>query len=186
LPHPRLPRQTNSTKGIPMRFHGLMVIRDEDDILPQCLAHLLEWIDAIYILDLGSKDSTWQIVQDAAARDHRIVPWKSFPYRFDESLRVYVFNAFRSRIEDGDWVLRLDADEFYHVTPREFVASHLAPHETLVYLAWYYFRLTSHEIEDYESGKINIAEDRQCPIAQRRRFYKIPQYAEPRMFRYRS
>jgi hypothetical protein len=169
-----------------MRFHGLMVIRDEDDILPQCLAHLLEWIDAVYILDLGSKDSTWQIVQDAAARNHRVVPWKSVPYRFDESLRGYVFNAFRSRIEDGDWVLRLDADEFYHITPREFVTSHLAPHETLVYLAWYYFRLTSHEVEDYESGKIIVPEDRKRPIAQRRRFYKIPQYAEPRMFRYRS
>jgi hypothetical protein len=169
-----------------MRFHGLMVVRDEDDILPQCLAHLLEWIDAIYILDLGSKDATWDIIQNAAAKDSRVVPWKSCPYRFDESLRGYVFNAFRSRFRDGDWVLRLDGDEFYHITPREFVRSHLAPHETLVYLAWYYFRLTSREVEDYESGKVNLAEDRNRLIEARRRHYKIPEYAEPRMFRYRA
>jgi hypothetical protein len=169
-----------------MRFHGLMVIRDEDDILPQCLAHLLKWIDAIYILDLGSKDSTWQIVQEAAARDRRIIPWKSEPYRFDESLRGYVFDAFRSQFEDGDWILRLDADEFYEMTPREFVSRRMHPHESCVCLAWYYFRLTSREVEDYEAGKMALMEDRCRPIEDRRRFYKIPEYAEPRMFRYRA
>ena len=168
-----------------MRFHGLMVVRDEEDILPQCLTHLLEWIDGLYVLDLGSKDATWQIVQAAAARDHRVVPWKSRPYRFDESLRGYLFNAFRSRVRDGDWVLRLDADEFFQIPPPEFVASRLQPRESCVCLAWYYFRLTSPEVEDYENGKIAIADDRKRPIEERRRFYKIPDYAEPRMFRYR-
>src|SRR5580704_677923 len=143
-----------------MRFHGLMVIRDEDDILSQCLAHLLTWIDAVYILDLGSKDNTWQIVREAAAKDRRIVPWKSEPYRFDESLRGYIFDAFRSRFEDGDWVLRLDADEFYEIMPREFVTQRLCPHESCVCLAWYYFRLTSREVEDYEIGKVTLAEER--------------------------
>ncbi len=169
-----------------MRFHGLMIVRDKDDILPQCLAHLLAWVDAVYILDLGSKDSTWPIVLEAAAKDRRIVPWKSEPYRFDDSLRGYVFDAFRSRFEDGDWVLRLDADEFYEITPREFVARRLHPHESCVCLAWYYFRLTSTEIDDYESGKVALSDDRRRAIGERRRFYKIPEYAEPRMFRYRE
>jgi hypothetical protein len=168
-----------------MRFHGLMVIRDEDDILPQSLAHLLTWIDSVYVLDLGSKDSTWSIVLDAAKKDRRIVPWKSEPYRFDESLRGYVFDAFRSRFEDGDWVLRLDADEFYEITPREFVSRQMRPYESCVWLAWYYFRLTSREVEEYESGKVALAEDRRRPIEERRRLYKIPEYSEPRMFRYR-
>ena len=169
-----------------MRFHGLMVIRDEDDILPQCLAHLLTWIDAIYILDLGSKDSTWPIVLEAAAKDRRIVPWKSEPYRFDDSLRGYVFDAFRSHFEDGDWILRLDADEFYDITPRDFVARRLRPHESCACLAWYYFRLTSTEVDEYASGKVALAEDRCRAIEDRRRFYKIPEYSEPRMFRYRA
>jgi len=163
-----------------------MVVRDEDDILSQCLAHLLTWIDALYVLDLGSKDSTWEILQNAAVKDRRIIPWKSCPYRFDESLRGYVFDAFRARMRDGDWVLRLDADEFYQIPPPEFVANHLQPHESCVHLAWYYFRLTSREVQDYEEGKVAIAEDRRRPIAERRRFYKIPEYAEPRMFRYRA
>ncbi len=169
-----------------MRFHGLMVVRDEDDILPQCLAHLLSWVDSLHILDLGSKDQTWDIVQDAASKDKRVIPFKSQPYRFDDSIRGFLFDASRSKFRDGDWVLRLDADEFYHVAPPEFIAERVLPHESLVNLAWYYFRLTSKEVEDYERGTIIISQDRQRPIEHRRRFYKIPDYAEPRMFKYRS
>lgn len=163
-----------------------MVVRDEDDILPQCLAHLLGWVDAVYILDLGSKDLTWDIVQDAAAKDKRVVPFKSQPYRFDDSIRSYIFHSFRSRFHDGDWVLRLDADEFYHIPPPQFIAERVLPHESLVHLAWYYFRLTSEEVGDYERGTVPLNMDRQRPIEQRRRWYKIPDYAEPRMFKYRS
>jgi hypothetical protein len=169
-----------------MRFHGLMVVRDEEDILAQCLTRLLEWIDAIYILDLGSMDATWDIIQSMAAGDKRIVPFQSRPYRFDDYIRGYVFEAFRSRFRDGDWVLRLDADEFYHVTPREFVSQRLLPGESLVYLGWYYFRLTSKEVEDYESGRVGTVADRARPIEERRRFFKIPDYVEPRMFQYRQ
>ena len=50
----------------------------------------------------------------------------------------------------------------------------------------YYFRLTTKEVEDYETGKIVLAADRRRPVSDRRRYYKIPDYAEPRMFRYRE
>jgi hypothetical protein len=83
-------------------------------------------------------------------------------------------------------VLRLDADEFYDVPPPKFIAERVRPHESLVQLAWYYFRLTSHEVADYEGGTVSLSEDRKRPIEQRRRWYKIPDYAEPRMFKYRS
>ena len=58
-----------------MKIHGLMVIRDEDDIIAESLASLLEWIDGIYILDMGSTDMTWEIVNDIAQREKRVVPF---------------------------------------------------------------------------------------------------------------
>jgi glycosyltransferase involved in cell wall biosynthesis len=48
-------------------------------VIAQCLDHLLGWIDGLYILDLGSTDNTWDIVQDYAARDKRIVPFEHRP-----------------------------------------------------------------------------------------------------------
>ncbi|MGD1275947.1 MAG: glycosyltransferase family 2 protein [Tepidisphaeraceae bacterium] len=168
-----------------MRFHGLMLLRDEMDIIVQNLEHLLSWIDALYVLDMGSVDGTWDVIQDYARRDSRIVPFFSRPIVFDDNLRGMLFEQYRGRFERGDWVLRTDTDEFYHVPPPQFVAQRLRPLETAVYLQWYYFRLTRQEVTDYETGRVDMAQDRQRPLEQRRRYYKISTYAEPRMFRYR-
>jgi hypothetical protein len=54
-----------------------------------------------------------------------------------------------------------------------------------VHLMWYYFRLTRPEVEAYESGALNETDDRRRPISERRRYYQIATYPEPRMFRYR-
>ncbi len=170
---------------MPMRFHGLMLLRDEEDIIAQNLDHLLTWIDALYILDLGSTDRTWEIVQDYAKRDSRIVPFMHRPILYNDNLRSFIFAHFRDRFEPGDWVMKIDADEFYHVLPPEFVKTRLRMGETAVYLLWYYFRLTVAEVAAYESGQIDTMQDRQRPIEQRRRFYQIAKYSEPRMFRYR-
>lgn len=169
-----------------MRFHGLMLVRDEEDILPQCLEHLLSWIDGVYIMDLGSTDATWEIVQQFARNDRRVVPVLSKPIIYGEGIRSYLFSLYRDRFRDGDWIMKVDADEFYHVPPPQFVRDRVRKYETAVYLAWYYFRLTTEEVDDYESGRVSIAEDRKRPIEQRRRLFKIPEYSEPRMFRYRS
>lgn len=168
-----------------MRFHGLMLLRDEIDIIEQNLTHLLSWIDSLFILDMGSVDGTWDIVQEYARKDSRIAPFFSKPIVYDDNLRSMIFHEYRQRFEPGDWVMKIDADEFYHVVPPRFVAERLRPLETAVHLQWYFFRLTKQEAEDYESGKVNISEDRKRPIEDRRRYYKLSSYAEPRMFRYR-
>jgi hypothetical protein len=168
-----------------MRFHCLMILRDEGDIIEQSLDHLLSWADAVYVLDLGSTDNTWDSVQARASKDKRVVPFKSAPLVFNDNLRGYIFNQFRDRFEHGDWILRTDTDEIYHVPPPQFVTDRLARLDTAVWLQWYYFRLTQREVADYESGNVDILEDRKRPISDRRRYYKVSQYGEPRMFRYR-
>jgi hypothetical protein len=163
-----------------------MLVRDEEDILPETIPHLLRWIDGLYVLDLGSTDTTWQIIEEFARKDRRVVPFKSQPIIYHDSLRCILFEKYRDRFRDGDWICKVDADEFYQVPPPQFVRERVQRGETAIWLQWYYFRLTSKEVEDYESGRVSLVEDRARPIADRRRFYKIPEYAEPRMFRYRS
>ena len=168
-----------------MRFHGLMLLRDEIDIIVQNLEHLLSWIDGLYILDMGSVDGTWEIVQEFARRDPRVVPFFSRPIVYDDNLRSMVFNEYRGRFDPGDWVMKIDADEFYHVSPPNFAKERLRALDSAVLLQWYFFRLTTQESTEYESGKVSIDEDRKRTIEDRRRYYKISTYAEPRMFRYR-
>ena len=55
-----------------MRFHALLPVRDEADIVGQCLRQLLTWADAVYVFDTGSVDDTWEIVRDLASGDDRV------------------------------------------------------------------------------------------------------------------
>lgn len=168
-----------------MKFVCLLPVRDEADIIGQCLDALLTWADAVYVFDTGSVDQTWEIVQDAAARDRRVKPVRKEPVYFSETkLRGYLFDVARQELRSGDWFLRVDADEFHHVAPPEFVRTRLRACETIVYHQYYDFQLTAAEVADWERGAESLA-DRARPVADRRRHYRVSVYAEPRLCRYR-
>jgi len=168
-----------------MRFHAVLPVRDEDDIIAQCLENALTWCDAIYIYDTGSVDNTWQIVQEFAGQDSRIIPFKKESIIYRDGIRAFVFSEFRHRAKEGDWFVRLDADEFYHISPPEFVRSKVKSYETCIYNQTYEFRYTTEDLMNWESGCETLA-DRQQPIDTRRRYYIPLEYSEPRMFRYRN
>src|ERR1700677_3609284 len=137
-----------------MRFHAILPLRDEADIIGQCLTQLLTWLDAVYLFDTGSVDDSWEIVQEFAARDKRVIPLKKDAVFFSEThLRGWMFNQARTRMRDGDWFLRVDADEFHHIPPPEFVATEMRPYETIAYHQYYDFRLTESEVKLWESSQ---------------------------------
>jgi Glycosyl transferase family 2 len=167
-------------------FHCLLPVRDEADIIGQNLRQALTWADAIYVFDTGSVDDTWEIVQDFASRDKRVVPLRKEPVYFSETrLRGWMFHQARARMRDGDWFLRVDADEFHHVPPPEFVKTRMRKHETIAYHQYFDFKLLQSELEAWESGAETMR-DRSRPIEDRRRHYTVSVYAEPRLCRYRS
>ena len=168
-----------------MKFHALLPIRDEADIIGQCLQHLMSWADHIYIFDTGSVDNTWEIVQEFASQDKRVIPIKKNPVYFSEPrLRGYMFHVARQKMQDGDWFLRVDADEFHHIPPPRFVKSFLLSHETIVYHQYYDFQLTEAELKAWQEGKETI-NDRKVPIEERRRYFIPSYYSEPRLCKYR-
>jgi len=169
-----------------MRFFCLLPVRDESDVIGQCLSQLLKWADGIYIFDTGSVDDTWEIVQDWAHKDKRVIPLRKEAVYYSEThLRGWLFHEARKSMRHGDWFLRVDADEFHHVPPPEFVKSRLRPHETIVWHQYYDFRLTASEVEAWNQGRETLA-DRSRDIAQRRRWYTCSVYSEPRLCRYRE
>ena len=169
-----------------MRFHCLLPVRDEADIIGQCLNHMLTWADAIYVFDTGSVDQTWEIIQDLASKDKRVMPLKKDPVYYSENrLRGWLFQQARQYMKNGDWFLRVDADEFHHIPPPEFVKTRLKSHETIVYHQYYDFCLLASEVAAWEAGKETLA-DRDRPIAERRRWFTPSIYSEPRLCRYRE
>lgn len=169
-----------------MRFHCLLVVRDEEDIIAQSLDHLLMWADAIYVFDTGSTDGTWEIVQETAADDSRVIPLrKDSVYYCDCLVRGWLFDQARRTMQTGDWFLRVDADEFYHVPPPEFVKTRLRTHETLVLHQYYEFVLRVSDVRAWKESLDTVA-DRKLPIEQRRQWYYTYPYGEPRLCRYRE
>jgi hypothetical protein len=167
-------------------FFVLLPVRDEADIIGQCLDHVLRWADAVYVFDTGSVDNTWEIVQDFALRDKRIVPIRKEPVFFSEArLRGYMFHVARQKMREGDWFLRVDADEFHHITPPEFVKNCMRKHETVAWHQYYDFCLLQSELDAWNRGEETL-KDRQRPIEERRRHYTVHHYSEPRLCRYRS
>jgi len=96
-----------------------------------------------------------------------------------------MFHQARRHMRDGDWFLRVDADEFHHIPPPEFVRKRLARHETVVFHQYYDFRLTAAEAAAWQAGAETLA-DRARPIEERRRFLTVGAYSEPRLCRYRA
>lgn len=169
-----------------MRFHALLPVRDEADIIEQCLSHLLSWADSIYVFDTGSVDNTWEIVQGIADRDSRVRPLeKRAVYYSEGKLRGYLFHHARQAMEEGDWFLRVDADEFHHIAPPTFVRQHMRPHETIAYHQYYNFELTDDIVQEWGTGARTL-DDRKQPIEKRLNKYSLSRYSEPRLCRYRS
>jgi glycosyltransferase involved in cell wall biosynthesis len=169
-----------------MKFHAMLPVRDEADIIAQSLNHLLLWADAIYVFDTGSVDHTWEIVRDLASTHKRIVPLgKDAVFFSDTRVRGWMFNQARRNMRNGDWFLRVDADEFHHIFPPDFVRTRMRKHETIAWHQYYDFQMTESEAEAWTVGKETLA-DRQRPIEGRRRWFTPSVYSEPRLCRYRD
>jgi len=167
-----------------MKYHGLLVVRDEADIITQSVRYALTWADWIYAFDTGSTDGTWDILQEIASKDKRLVLYGRESIRIRNDLRAMLFERYRDQAASGNWFAIVDADEFYHIPPPVFVREWLRPEETAVCYQLYDFKLTKQECRRLRSLTA-IEIERREPIEQRRRHYIPIVFAEPRLFQYR-
>lgn len=140
-------------------FHALLVVRDEADILPQTLPALLVWADSVHVFDTGSTDGTWEFVNDTAAREPRLRCVGREEVLFSVGgVTSWFFDRVRGGFRRGDWIVRADADEFYHMPPPDFVRARLSPAEGRVYGAHYDFQFTLGEWRDWcqEIGRAHV------------------------------
>ncbi|MGH3050188.1 MAG: glycosyltransferase, partial [Gaiellaceae bacterium] len=83
------------------RLSLCMVVRDEEELLPACLASAVDALDEIVVVDTGSTDATVEIAERFGARVIH-APWND---SFADARNAGLAQA------TGDWILMLDADE---------------------------------------------------------------------------
>ena len=158
------------------RIFSICLVKNEADVIGHCLAEAATWSDRIFVFDNGSTDGTWDIVRRLAS--DVIVPWKQDNRPYSDVLRAHVFNHFRHEGRPGDWWCKLDADEFYIVDPREFLAKVPQRHHVVWGLAVNFY-LTRQDLEavDFSGGFDDVRK--------RIRHYRADS-SEARFFRHRE
>lgn len=165
-----------------MKIHGLMVVKNESDVIGQCLAAALSWCDHIYVLDNGSNDGTWEIVKRSAAANDRVVPYKQDDCVFQPSLRADIFARYRHLAREGDWWCRLDADEFYIDNPAGFLAG-VGRKYDVVWGASFQYYFTDADVRRYEADP-SLYDD-SVPVEDKCRWY-INNWSERRFVKHRN
>ena len=84
-----------------LRLSLCMIVKDEEEMLPRCLAAAAPAVDEIVIVDTGSSDRTIEIAREFGAT----VIEREWTGSFSEARNVS-FDA-----DTGDWLMFLDADE---------------------------------------------------------------------------
>lgn len=165
-----------------MRIYSLCVVKNEADIIAQCLDSAVSWCDFIYVLDNGSADGTWEIVLDLADKYPSIVPYGRDERTFQPSFRSVLFHHYGRRASPGDWWCRLDADEFYIDNPKQFLRS--VPRNChVVWSSSFTFYFTDKDLERYHEDPSLYADD--VPIDQKCRYY-LNNWSERRFVRHRD
>jgi len=168
-----------------MKIFGLTLVKNEQDIIRQSMTAALEWCDRIGVVDNGSTDGTYEILQELATEypdRFELCGVRDVP--FDNDLRRIPFNALRPEAEAGDWWCRLDADEFYPVDPRSFLQDEVEAHEYVVWSIHLQYYYTDEDYQRWQSGNETL-DDRDRPIQKRRRYYRSDS-SEARFFRHRK
>jgi glycosyltransferase involved in cell wall biosynthesis len=161
-----------------MKIFSILCVKNEGDIIEECLQKARMWSDRIFVYDGDSTDGTWEKVQ--AMADERIVPAYRDARVWNDWLRAEIFAKYRHEAKDGDWWCRLDADEFYVDEPRRFLAAVNPIHHSVWGLNIEYY-LTEEEVVLMPDGN---APPNKSPLDYLR--YYSCSYCEPRFFRYRS
>ncbi|MBC8002845.1 MAG: glycosyltransferase family 2 protein [Opitutaceae bacterium] len=153
-----------------------MLTKNEADVIAYCLQEASKWADFIYIYDNESTDGTWEIVQ--ALKSERIIPWKQHNKIYSDGIRADVFNEFRRFAQEGDWWLKLDADDFYLPEFKQQL-DHVPAGHDMVWTVTLDFHITNKDLAGV---------DFEAPIAEvlaNLKYYKAG-YSEPHCFRHRQ
>src|SRR5258708_35691131 len=93
------------------RVIGTLLVRDEEDIVIECIEHhLRHGIDGFIITDNNSEDSTLELVSKHPAA---LIVYKETANTYEQS--KWVTRMARDAYDiKADWVVNIDADEFWY------------------------------------------------------------------------
>lgn len=163
-------------------LYGICIVKNEADIITFSLTHASRFCKAIFVLDNGSTDDTWERVITLSGHNKKIIPFKKKSCRYGVGLRGYIYNRVCQQFKPGDWLLILDSDEFLENDPKpdiDFCRDH--DFESIFTLqAQFYITRQDFKKHWYQNGHESIDSFEVLPA-----YFQI-NWSEPRLFKYKS
>ncbi|MBD3257621.1 tetratricopeptide repeat protein, partial [candidate division GN15 bacterium] len=94
-------RMINETLSNTATVSACMIVKNEEDMLPDCLASIRDWVDEIILVDTGSTDRTVDIAQRYGC--------KIFHQEWEGNFAKH--RNYSLEQATGDWIFIIDADE---------------------------------------------------------------------------
>ena len=121
-----------------------MIVKNEEDYLPQCLESIKDLVDEIIIVDTGSTDRTVEIAKSYGAKVYYFKWNNNFSEARNESLKYAT----------KDWILILDADDELHREYQENLK--LLLNMEMDEKAIYFFETLSHYGDCIDNNNVTI------------------------------
>lgn len=160
--------------------NAICLVKNEDDIIAQTLTHAARYCDRIFVLDNGSTDATWDIVQSLSRENEGIVPFKRVLTSYSREHRGIVYHEIGHELTEDDWWLVLDGDEFLDENPQPIIEQAVRENADLIRTWQVQFYFTEQDRLQWEKGQ----DSPDKPVFDRRRYYLI-NWQEKRLFRNR-
>lgn len=104
-----------------MKIYAICVLKNEEDIILYTIKNALRYADKIIVFDNGSTDNTWELI--TSIRNPKVIPFKKEDKPYSDGLRAEIFDEFKNELQDEDWWVIQDADEFFVHNPRHFISN---------------------------------------------------------------
>jgi glycosyltransferase involved in cell wall biosynthesis len=160
------------------RIAAHLLVKDEDDIIEECINHISRYCDYIFVLDNGSTDGTYKICKNHP----RVNYCMQQICTFSDSLRNHLLEVSREYLRGNiDWFLALSADHFFVTDPREDIRRAAEENSNVITydVAQYYLTNLDYTEEIKEKG-----DWMRKPIEERIKFYAINYFDFPVAFRF--
>lgn len=95
-----------------MIVHLYCVCRNEATLLPYLLRHYEQFVDKLIFVDAGSTDGTRELIQRQPHCELR--DWHGSDALADDELTEFSNTAWREARGHADWIIWIDADEFFY------------------------------------------------------------------------
>jgi (heptosyl)LPS beta-1,4-glucosyltransferase len=103
---------------------AVLIVKNEEEMIEDCLKSLFGWVDEIVVLDSGSTDRTLELAKKWGAKVHVRIDWKGYGIQRQRA----------QQYATGDYILVIDADERVSPELRKSIQATLAnPDDQVVY-----------------------------------------------------